>query len=601
MMILLTACLGLLILFVMLIVRQATKRPYFEEEPLDEIDEAAANKSIRVGFTKARVPENLDVIVIGSGLGGLSTATLLARTGRKVLVLEQHDVAGGCSHSFKEQGYEFDTGLHYVGNMHDPSIPSRRLLDSVTGGYVKWAPMNREDNNYTYDMMVHGDTKFAFRAGEDRLKADLEKRFPGTSKQVEKYISEVKWVLPLAISLVSRMLPTWVSKLLWPLINYFHSRAALTTDQMMKRIFGEGKDSEEIRSYLTYVYGDYGLLPEDSSWLIHCAVVNHYLQGASYPVGGSSVLAQGAAQVLKRYGGSILVRAPVAEILLGDNGEAIGVKMQKESHGSVYAPLIVSAAGAHNTYCRLLPPRVRTPELQTFARRLSEPGFSPSCNFITLFVGFRLRAGCKPTKIPSYNLWCFPSGDYRAAKEKFMQDDVHKLLSDPENEEYPPSVCFISFPSSKDPSWETKHPDMVMAEVLSEARYDWFDQWEANPLKHRGAAYDLMKEGFSEKLLNSLYKQVPELETNYDLEVSELGTGLSNNYYLGSAKGEVYGLEASTKRVNQTWLGHRTPVSGLYLSGQDSFLAGLAGAAQAGYSCAVAIDKRVLWDNLGCL
>ena len=65
---------------------------------------------ILLGFKETKIPPNLDAVVIGSGVGGLSAAVLLSRVGKKVLVLEQHDVAGGCCHTFIEKGFEFDTG-----------------------------------------------------------------------------------------------------------------------------------------------------------------------------------------------------------------------------------------------------------------------------------------------------------------------------------------------------------------------------------------------------------------------------------------------------------------------------------------------------------
>ena len=74
-------------------------------------------KVLRNTFAPEKVPENLDAIVIGSGIGGLSAASLLSRAGKRVLVLEQHDRSGGCCHTFEERGFEFDTGIHYIGEM----------------------------------------------------------------------------------------------------------------------------------------------------------------------------------------------------------------------------------------------------------------------------------------------------------------------------------------------------------------------------------------------------------------------------------------------------------------------------------------------------
>merc|ERR1712003_614189 len=95
---------------------------------------------IKQGFSKDKIPTDLDAIIIGSGIGGMTTGAILARAGKQVLVLEQHDQAGGCCHTFIDKGYEFDVGIHYIGDVGYPTM-FRVLLDQVTDGQLQWAPL----------------------------------------------------------------------------------------------------------------------------------------------------------------------------------------------------------------------------------------------------------------------------------------------------------------------------------------------------------------------------------------------------------------------------------------------------------------------------
>ena len=120
--------------------------------------------------------EKFDAIVIGSGMGGLCTASILSKAGKNVLVLEQHYTAGGFTHSFKKKGYEWDVGVHYIGKVHEEDALLRKVFDYVSDGQLKWAFMGE-----VYDRMVFPDEIYDFKAGENDFKNELIKYFPSVS------------------------------------------------------------------------------------------------------------------------------------------------------------------------------------------------------------------------------------------------------------------------------------------------------------------------------------------------------------------------------------------------------------------------------------
>ncbi|HXG27955.1 MAG TPA: FAD-dependent oxidoreductase, partial [Nevskiales bacterium] len=107
----------------------------------------------RIGrrYRTGRADGHYDVIVIGSGIGGLTSAALLSKLGRKVGVLEQHYTAGGFTHSYERNGYEWDVGVHYIGEMQRQNSPLRRIFDLITDGQLQWAPMDP-----CYDRIIIG-------------------------------------------------------------------------------------------------------------------------------------------------------------------------------------------------------------------------------------------------------------------------------------------------------------------------------------------------------------------------------------------------------------------------------------------------------------
>ena len=96
-----------------------------------------------------------DAIIIGSGMGSLTTAAILAKEGQKVLVLEKHYTSGGFTHVFKRKGYEWDVGIHYIGEVNRPKSVLKNLFDYVSDSKLKWADMGE-----VYDTIIIGEKKY---------------------------------------------------------------------------------------------------------------------------------------------------------------------------------------------------------------------------------------------------------------------------------------------------------------------------------------------------------------------------------------------------------------------------------------------------------
>jgi len=127
-----------------------------------------------------------DTIIIGSGMGGLSTAAILSKEGQKVLVLERHYTAGGFTHIFKRKGYEWDVGIHYIGEVQRENSLLKKLFDYVTNGQLKWADMGE-----VYDRIIIGDQRFDLVKGVKNFKKQMISYFPEEEQAINTYVNLV--------------------------------------------------------------------------------------------------------------------------------------------------------------------------------------------------------------------------------------------------------------------------------------------------------------------------------------------------------------------------------------------------------------------------
>jgi len=504
-------------------------------------------------YRTGRAEARYDAIIIGSGIGGLCNAALLAKMGKKVCVLEQHYTAGGFTHSYEREGFEWDVGVHYIGEVHKPHAMLRRIFDVISDGNLKWAPMDA-----VYDRIIIGNREVDLIAGRENLAASLKSHFPAEADAIDAYIALIDRAAKSAQKFFAgQAMPRLAGKAYHAIRPLLVPKECFMT---VREVLESLTQNQELIAVLTGQWGDYGMVPAEASFMMHASVVKHYFNGGNYPVGGSWKMADTIIPVIRAAGGEVFTYAKVKEILI-EKGRATGVVM--DNGDVLHADAIVSAAGARITFEKLLPETER--RRYGYAEKLKT--VRPSGAHLCLYAGF--KGDAKSLGLPRTNLWIYPSADH--------EGNVARFNADPDA---PFPMLYVSFPSAKDPEWDRHYPDKSTVEVLTLGPWEWFAQWEGTTWNQRGEEYEALKEKFRQRLLDELYKQLPQLKDA--LVYAELSTPLSTSWFQMNDRGEIYGLDNDVQRFRQDWLHPVTPIKGLYLTGQDVVSAGVGGALVGG-------------------
>ena len=518
--------------------------------------------TLRIGrrYRPNRLSGPYDALVVGSGIGGLTTAALLSERGWRVAVLEQHYTAGGNTHSYERAGYDWDVGVHYIGDM-GAKTTTRRLMDFLTQRQLDWAPMDAH-----YDRYFIGDRVYDAVAGREEFRDNLVGYFPREASAIDRYLELQREVSrAMRTFTLERTLPPWMAAVAGPLLR---RRLPRSFQRTTWEVLSELTSDAELIAVLTGQWGDLGLPPKRSSFVIQALVAKHYLHGGFYPVGGASRMAETILPRIRATGGEVFTYARVEEVLLRD-GSVRGVRMTDGSE--IASSRVISGAGVVNTFARLLPKEVA--HQHGYDALLTR--VTPSIGHLGVYIG--LEGTAAELGLPKTNYWIYPDGnDYDATIDRFIA-----------NPQGPFPVVYVSFPSAKDPDFERRHPGRSTIEIVAPVPYEVFERWAGTTWGKRGDDYESIKQAYGERLLEHLYTALPQLRGRIDYW--EVSTPLSMQWFCGYGRGELYGLDHDPARMNQDWLRPRTRIPGLWLTGQDIMSCGVAGAMMGGVASATTI------------
>jgi len=490
-----------------------------------------------------------DVIVIGSGIGGLVTATQLAAKGAKVLVLERYLIPGGSAGYFEREGYRFDVGASMIFGFGSEGTTNllTKALDAVNVG-VETIP---DDVQIHYHLPEGLELK-VHREYEKFLQ-ELTEHFPHERRGIRKFYDECWKVFNClnAMELLSLEEPRYLMR-----VFFQHPLACLGLVKYLPQNAGDIArryiHDPQLLQFIDMECYCWSVVPADKTPMINAGMVfsdRHY-GGINYPKGGVGEIAQKLVEGLEKVGGQIRYSARVSEILT-EQGKAVGVRL---ATGEEYrAKRVVSNATRWDTFEKLLPPEQMPASEEKWQQRYQK---SPS--FLSLHLGVEEKV--------------FPPGT----------ECHHILLEEWDKMEEAEGTIFVSIPTLLDPKLAPEGYHIMHTFTPS-----WMENWQGLSAKE----YEDKKEEAAGRIIERLEAIFPGLDAG--LDYMEVGTARSHRRFLGREDG-TYG--PIPRRKLRGLLGmpfNRTAIPGLYCVGDSTFPGqGLNAVAFSGFACAhrVAVD-----------
>ena len=494
-----------------------------------------------------------DVIVIGSGIGGLVTATQLAAKGANVLVLERYLIPGGSAGYFdRGDGYRFDVGASMIFGFGDKGTTNllTRALDGVKMS-IETIPDPVQVHYHLpdgLDLKVHKDY--------EKFLQELIAYFPHEEKGIRQFYGECWKVFNClnAMELLSLEELGYLTR-----VFFQHPFACLGLVKYLPQNAGDiARRYIHDRQLLKFIDAEcyiWSVVPADRTPMINAGMVfsdRHY-GGINYPKGGVGQVAQKLAEGLENAGSHIRYKARVTEILI-ENDRAVGVKLA--SGETLRAKRVVSNATRWDTFEKLLPQTRKPTSEKKWQQRYQQ---SPS--FLSLHLG--IKAEALPTGIECH----------------------HVLLESWDEMETEQGTIFVSIPTLLDPSLAPEGCHIIHTFTPS-----WMQEWEnLSP-----SEYEAKKEKAADRLIDRLTQLIPDLDRGLDFQ--EVGTPRTHRRFLGRDNG-TYGPIPSRKLPGLLGMPfNRTAIANLYCVGDSTFPGqGLNAVAFSGFACAhrIAIDLGI--------
>lgn len=489
-----------------------------------------------------------DIIIIGSGLGGLECGAILSKEGYNVCVLEKNDLLGGCFQTYSRRGQPLDTGIHYVGSLGEGQILNQYFRYF---GIMDKLNIRRLDEE-AFDRIYLKDKPYDYAMGHERFAETLAQSFPAERENLHRYVALLKEVGDL-IS-IDNLKQGFIAK---NGFQYLGMSAAQTIADITPN-----PDLREILAGSCLLYGG---IKEMSSFYHHGMVNNSYIEGAYRFIGGSMQVSEALADVIRTNGGTVRNNSEVTRIVV-ENEQVKGVIVNQEEY-------IESRYAISNMHPQ------RTFELTDKSRSIKKAYLSRIHSLENSYGVFTVYLLMKKKSCPylNKNIYIHENGVWYDKKEKRNQTQNAMI-----------------FMQTTDPKEE--YAEIVG--ILTPMYIDELSAWEQTSFENRGEAYLQFKKRKTEEVLSFIRKHGISFDEH--IETIYTTTPLSYRDYTATIDGSAYGIIKDYKSPYICLISPKTKLNNLFLTGQNLNVHGALGVTvTAMITCAELVGEEYLAKKVG--
>lgn len=466
------------------------------------------------------------IVIIGSGLGGLSCGVILARNGYQVTVVEQGAVIGGCLQCFSRRGVRFETGMHFIGSAL-PGQTLNKLMNYLELGDIRLSQLDTT----AYDVVALAGEKFRFANGREAFIEQMASYFPREKDNLALYYNVIEKIAQ-ASSLHSLRHAEEDQ-----VVNTFYQ--TISINEVLDGLI----EDELLRNVLVGNLPLYAAEKDKTPFAQHAFIMDFYNQSAFRIVGGSDAVANSLARTIERYGGEVRTRAKATSIVCNDT-QATGVEINGEEF--IAADYVI--AGIH-------PARV----MEILDTKLIRPAFRNRMTSLkNTAAAFSVYLKFKEGTVPYMN-----SNYYSFAGRTPWGCENYTEAT------WPKGYLYMHFCNGERPTHASS------GVILSYMNMDDVAPWTGTAMGRRGADYEAFKKAHAEKLIASVDSEFPGLRDN--IESYYTSTPLTYIDYTGTADGSMYGVAKDITLGAACRVPHRTKVPNLLLTGQNINSHGMLG------------------------